>query len=152
MLPRPVFVPGLLDQLPGWVFSLVFVLLGCHHIAIALWYIMGRILTMCFAHMRPPTPMSWVFPPTFLLPRPVSAPRHINQLPGWAFLLAFHSLRPRRGFPRLLFYFHAQFSFQKCTISFRDGFSRLFLFSQAHVVGFPAYFSTPTPSFRSWTA
>ena len=40
----------------GGLFSLAFVLLGCHHIAIALWYIVGRILTMCFAHMRPPHP------------------------------------------------------------------------------------------------
>ena len=40
----------------GWSSLLAFVLLGCHHIAIALWYIVGRILNMCFVHMRPPRP------------------------------------------------------------------------------------------------
>lgn len=39
-----------------WVFPLAFLFLGCHHIAIALWYIVGRILNMCFAHTRPPRP------------------------------------------------------------------------------------------------
>lgn len=65
----------------------------------------GVGFSACFS-LSTPTP--WVFPLIFLLSRPVSAPRHINQLPGWAFSLAFHSLRPRYGFPRLLFCSHAQ--------------------------------------------
>ena len=65
----------------------------------------GVGFSACFSS---PTPTLWVSPPTFLLPRPVSAPRHIDQLPGWAFLLAFHTLRPCRGFFRLLFCSHAQ--------------------------------------------
>ena len=55
------------------------------------------------------------------------------------------------GFPRLLFYSHAQFSLRDISISFRGGLSRLLFFSYTHAVGFPAYFSTPTPSFRSAT-
>ena len=98
-----------------------------------------------------PTPTLWVSPPTFLLPRPVSTPRHIDQLPGWAFLLAFHTLRPRRGFPRLLFCSHAQFPLRDCTISFRGGLFCLLFTPYAHAVVFPAYFSAPTPSFHSAT-
>ena len=75
-LPRPLFSPQPIDKLPGWVFSLAFLFLGCHHIAFALWYIVGRILNMCFAHMRPPTPTPWVSPPTFLLTRPSQYIRH----------------------------------------------------------------------------
>ncbi len=67
----------------------------------------------------------------------------------WVFLLGFHSLRPHYGFSRLLSYSHAQFSLHDISISFRGGFSRLLSFSYAHSMGFPAYFSTPTPSFRS---
>ena len=55
------------------------------------------------------------------------------------------------GFPRLLFYSHAQFPLRDISISFRGGLSRLLFFSYAHAVGFPAYFSAPTPSFRSGT-
>ena len=69
----------------------------------------------------------------------------------WVFLLAFHALRPRYGFPRLLFYSHAQFPLRDISISFRGGLSRLLFFSYAHAVGFPAYFYTPTPSFLSAT-
>ena len=58
----------------------------------------------------------------------------------WVFLLAFHALRPRYGFPRLLFYSHAQFPLPDISISFRGGLSRLLFFSYAHAVGFPAYF------------
>ena len=58
-----------------------------------------------------PTPTPWVFPLVFYSPRPVSAPRHIDQLPGWVFLLAFLFLRPRHGFSRLFSYFpHPLFS------------------------------------------
>ena len=70
---------------------------------------------------------------------------------GWVFLLGFHSLRPHYGFPRLLFYSHAQFSFRNISISFRGGFFCLLFFSYAHAVGFPAYFPTFTPSFLSTT-
>ena len=69
----------------------------------------------------------------------------------WVFLLAFHALRPRYGFPRLLFYSHAQFPLRDISISFRGGLSRLLFFSYTHAMGFPAYFSTPTPSFLSAT-
>ena len=69
----------------------------------------------------------------------------------WVFLLAFHALRPRRGFPRLLFYSHAQFPLRDISISFRGGLSRLLFTPYAHAVGFPAYFSTSTPSFLSAT-
>ena len=54
-------------------------------------------------------------------------------------------------FPRLLFYSHAQFPLRDISISFRGGLSRLLFFSYAHAMGFPAYFSAPTPSFRSAT-
>ena len=97
----------------GGSFLLAFILLGCHHIAIALWYIVGRILNMCFAHMRPP--------------------------------------RPCREFSRLLFYFHAQFPLRDISISFQGGLFCLLFTLYAHAVGFPAYFSTSTPSFRSAT-
>ena len=103
------------------------------------------------ACLSSPTPTPWVSPLIFLLSRPVSAPRHIDELPGWAFLLAFHTLRPRYGFPRLLFYFHTQFSLCDISISFRGGLFCLLFFSYAHAMGFPAYFSAPTPSFRSPT-
>ena len=109
-----------MKKFPGWVsvcfsflsFRSCFLLLWCHHIAIALWYIVGRILNMCFAHMLPP--------------------------------------RPRNGFSRLLFYFHAQFSLRNISISFRDGFSRLLFCFHAHSVGFLAFFDSSAPSFRYW--
>ena len=69
----------------------------------------------------------------------------------WVFLLAFHALRPRYGFPRLLFYFHAQFPLRDISISFRGGLFCLLFFSYAHAMGFPAYFSTSTPSSLSAT-
>ena len=69
----------------------------------------------------------------------------------WVFLLAFHALRPRRGFSRLLFYFHAQFPLRDISISFRGGLFCSLFTPYAHAVGFPAYFSTPTPSFLSAT-
>ena len=59
--------------------------------------------------------------------------------------------RPRRGFPRLLFYSHAQFPLRNISISFRGGFFCLLFTPYAHAVGFPAYFSTHTPSFLSAT-
>ena len=68
------------------------------------------------------TPTLWVCPLTFLLPR------------------------PRRGFSRLLFYFHAQFPLPDISISFRDGLFCLLFTPYAHAVGFPAYFPTPTPT------
>ena len=52
----------LLDWFPVWVFLLAFLFPGYHHIAIALWYIVGRNLNMCFAHMRPPRPRRGFFP------------------------------------------------------------------------------------------
>ncbi len=55
------------------------------------------------ARFSRPSPTLWVFPPTFLLTRPVFSPQHIDKLPEWVFSLAFHSLRPRYGFSRLLF-------------------------------------------------
>ena len=69
----------------------------------------------------------------------------------WFFLLAFHTLRPRYGFPRLLFCSHAQFSLRDISISFRGGFFCLLFTPYAHAIGFPAYFPTFTPSFRSPT-
>ena len=60
----------------------------------------GVGFSACFSS---PTPTPWVSPPAFLLPRPVSSPQHIDKLPGWVFSPAFHSLRPRYGFSRLLF-------------------------------------------------
>ena len=101
-------------NLPEWVFSLAFLYLGCHHIAFALWYIVGRILNMCFAHMRPP--------------------------------------HPRRGFSRLFFHPYTQFSLRDFSISFRVGFFCLIFSSKNHVVGFLAYFTRLTPSFRSVTS
>ena len=62
----------------------------------------------------------------------------------WVFLLAFHALRPRYGFPRLLFYFHAQFPLRDISISFRGGLFCSLFTPYAHAVGFPAYFSTHT--------
>ena len=112
----------------------------------------GAVCLLCFfARFSRPTLTLWVFPLTFLLPRPVSSPRHIDQLPGWVFLLAFLLLRPRRGFPHLLFYSHAQFPLRNISISFRGGFSRPLFTPYAHAMGFPAYFSAPTPSFLSAT-
>ena len=67
----------------------------------------------------------------------------------WFFLLAFHALRPRYGFPRLLFYAHAQFPLRDISISFRGGLFCSLFTPYAHAVGFPVYFSTSTPSFRS---
>ena len=84
----------------------------------------GVGFSACFSS---PTPTPWVSPPAFLLPRPVSSPQHIDKLPGWVFSPAFHSLRPRYGFSRPLF---TPF---------------------AHDMGFPAYFSAHSPSFRSAT-
>ena len=69
----------------------------------------------------------------------------------WVFLLGFHSLRPHYGFSRLFFYSHAQFSLRDISISFRGGLSRLLFTPYAHAMGFPAYFSTSTPSFLSGT-
>ena len=54
LLSHPVFSSLPVNQLPVCVFLLAFLFLGCYHIAFALWYIVGRILNMCFAHMRPP--------------------------------------------------------------------------------------------------
>ena len=65
----------------------------------------GVGFSACFSS---PTPTPWVSPLIFLLPHPVFSLRHIDQLPGWAFLLAFLLLRPCRGFFRLLFCSHAQ--------------------------------------------
>ena len=69
----------------------------------------------------------------------------------WVFSPAFHSLRPRYGFSRLLFCSLAQFSFRNISISFRSGFSRSLFTPFAHAMGFPAYFSAPTPSLLSAT-
>ena len=65
------------------------------------------------ACLSSPTPTPWVSTLTFLLPRPVSAPGHIDQLPGGLFCLPFTPY--------------------------------------AHAMGFPACFSTSTPSFLSAT-
>ena len=99
------------------------------------------------AYFSCPTPTLWVSPPTFLLPRPVSAPRHIDSLPGWAFLLAFHTLRPHYGFPRLLFYFHAQFPLRDISISFRGGFSACFSLPTPTLWVSPPAFLLPRPVF-----
>ena len=64
LLTRPVFSLQHIDKLPGWVFSLAF-----HSLRHAMGFL---------ARFSPPTPAIWVFPPTFLLTRPVSAPRHID--------------------------------------------------------------------------
>ena len=97
------------------------------------------------ACLSSPTPTPWVSTLTFLLPRPVSAPGHIDQLPGWAFLLAFHTLRPRYGFPRLLFYFHTQFSLCDISISFRGGFSACFSHPTPTLWVSPPTFLLPRP-------
>ena len=65
--------------------------------------------------------------------------------------LLFLFLRPRRGFSRLLFCSHAQFPLRDISISFRGGFFCLLFRFLAHAMGFHAYFSAPTPSFRSAT-
>ena len=103
------------------------------------------------AYFSLPTPTLWVFPPTFLLTRPVFSPQHIDKLPGWVFSPAFHSLRPRYGFSRLLFCSLAQFPLRDISISFRGGFSRSLFTPFAHAMGFHAYFSASTPSFRPGT-
>ena len=69
----------------------------------------------------------------------------------WVFPLTFLLSRPRYGFPRLLFYFHAQFPLPDISISFRGGLFYLLFFSYTHAMGFPACFSTSTPSFHSAT-
>ena len=65
----------------------------------------------------------------------------------WVFSPAFHPLRPRYGFSRLLFCSLAQFPLRDISISFRGGFSRSLFTPFAHAMGFPAYFSAHTPSF-----
>ena len=103
----------------------------------------GVGFSACFSS---PTPTPWVSPPAFLLPRPVSSPQHIDKLPGWVFSPAFHSLRPRYGFSRLLFCSHAQFSLRDISISFRGGFFCLLFTPYAHAMGFLARFSLPSPT------
>ena len=103
------------------------------------------------AHFSLSSPIPWFFPLTFLLPRPVFILGLYNKLPGWGLLLVFHSRHPRRGVPRLLSCSRAQFPLRNCTINFQGGlFCSLFRFL-AHAMGFYAYFSAPTPSFRSGT-
>ena len=150
-LIHTLFSPYPNNNLPEWVLSLASLLLGCHHIAFALWYIVGCILNMCFAHMRPPTPTLWVFLLANFSPRPLFSPQLYDKLPGWVFLLTFLFIRPRRGFSRLPISLHAHFSLRNLTISFRDGFSRLLFSSYTHVVGFSAHFLPPTPTFLSAT-
>ena len=146
-LIHTLFSPYPNNNLPEWVFSLASLLLGCHHIAFALWYIVGCILNMRFAHMRPPTPTLWVFLLANFSPRPLFSPQLYDKLPGWVFLLTFFLLHLRRGFFRLLSSSHAQFSPRNRSISFRGGFSSLLFSSYAHAVGFSACFLPPTPSF-----
>ena len=78
------------------IFCLRFLLGGCFT-----WYCLLAVgFLACFFAS---TPTLWVSLPTFLLPRPVFSPQHIDKLPRWVFSLAFLLPRPRYGFPRLLF-------------------------------------------------
>ena len=121
---RPVFSPLPINQLPGWVFTLVFLFLHPRRGFF-------RSLTTPHAQFCPPLPA--------------------YQLPGWVFSLTFLYLHPRRGFFRSHSTPHAQFSLRSPSISFRAGFSRLLFSIQAHVLGFSARILLLTPSFLSAT-
>ena len=102
----------------------------------------------CFS-LSAPTPR--VFPLIFYPAHPVLSSYLSDQLPVWGFFLAFLCLRPRRGFFPFIFLPHTQFHLRIFPISFRFGFFCLLFSAYAHTVGFPAYFPTFTPSFRSPT-
>ena len=84
--------------------------IGCYFLACFLTPHLGFLT--CFSL---PAPTPWVFPLAFFSPCPLFSPQPINKLPGWAFLLAFLFLRPRRGFFRLHLSFHAHFSLYNLT-------------------------------------
>ncbi len=116
--------------------------IGCYFLACFLTPHLGFLT--CFSL---PAPTPWVFPLAFFSPCPLFSPQPINKLPGWAFLLAFLFLRPRRGFFRLHLSFHAHFSLYNLTISFQSGVFCLLFSSCAHAVGFSACIFPSTPIF-----
>ena len=111
---------------------LAFLFPGYHHIAIALWYIVGRILNMCFAHMRPPRPRRGVF--------------HLISLPHTQFHLRVFPISFRFWFFCLLFsaYAHAVV-FSPLFFSLTPSFISV-SFRLASGFGFSACFSPPTPT------
>ena len=114
------------------IFSSAFLYIGYHHIAFALWYIVGRILNMCFAHMRPPHPRRGFFR-SLTTPHAQLSPRYLP--------ISF-----RFGFSRLLFSTYTQamgFSTRSLllTPSFLSATSIL-----VSGLGFLACFSLPKPT------
>ena len=129
---------------------------------IFVWRLLCLVLSACcvfFCSLFTPYAHAMGFPAYFSAPTPsfLSATYRLASGVGfsacfslptptlWVFSPAFHSLRPRYGFSRLLFCSLAQFSFRNISISFRSGFSRSLFTPFAHAMGFPTYFFAHSP-------
>ena len=160
---RPAFSPLPAYQLPGWVFSLVFLFLhprrgffrsyptphaqfSLRSPSISFRAGFSRLLFSTYTHAVGFSARILLLTPSFL-----SA---TYPLASWVGFLAYFPLprvSPHRGFFRSLTTPHAQFFPRYLPISFRAGFSRLLFSSCAHAVGFSAHLLLLTPSFLSAT-